>query len=128
MAVSFPPVPRGLVTPIEPASAGLARASVALPPSARETRYRIAFGRIDAAVASSCGSLHHRNEDAHSPAGHPALLFVVADGVGGGAMAETASRELVSHLHAARRRRPDAAAVAGRCSAPTGRSPVASPA
>ncbi|MCE9660394.1 MAG: serine/threonine-protein phosphatase [Burkholderiales bacterium] len=104
--------PRGLVTPIEPASARVARASVALPPVARETSYSIAFGRIDAAVASSCGSLHHRNEDAHSPAGHPALLFVVADGVGGGAMAETASRELVSHLHAALDgARPDAAGV-----------------
>ncbi len=106
------PLPRSLVTPIEPASARLARAGVALPPAARETTYGIAFGRIDAAVASSCGSLHHRNEDAHSPAGHPALLFVVADGVGGGAMAETASRELVSHLHAALdAARPDAAAV-----------------
>ena len=100
MSMSFPSAPRGLVTPIEPASARL-RASVALPPSARETSYSIAFGRIDAAVASSCGSLHHRNEDAHSPAGHPTLLFVVADGVGGGAMAETASRELVAQLHAA---------------------------
>ncbi len=105
-------VPRGLVTPIEPASARVARASVALPPVARETSYSIAFGRIDAAVASSCGSLHHRNEDAHSPAGHPALLFVVADGVGGGAMAETASRELVSHLHAELDgARPDVAGV-----------------
>ncbi len=111
MSMSFPSAPRGLVTPIEPASARL-RASVALPPSARETSYSIAFGRIDAAVASSCGSLHHRNEDAHSPAGHPTLLFVVADGVGGGAMAETASRELVAQLHAARDgARPDAAAV-----------------
>jgi len=112
MTLPFAPLPRGMLTPIEPASARAARASVVLPPSARETSYSIAFGRIDAAVASSCGSLHHRNEDAHSPAGHPALLFVVADGVGGGAMAETASRELVSHLHAALdRARPDAAGV-----------------
>lgn len=112
MAMPFSSAPRGLVTPIEPASARLARASVALPPSARETSYSIAFGRIDVAVASSCGSLHHRNEDAHSPAGHPTLLFVVADGVGGGAMAETASRELVAQLHAALDgARPDAAAV-----------------
>ena len=111
MAMSFPSAPRGLVTPIEPASARL-RASVALPSSARETSYSIAFGRIDTAVASSCGSTHHRNEDAHSPAGHPTLLFVVADGVGGGAMAETASRELVAQLHAALDgARPDAAAV-----------------
>ena len=112
MAMPFPPLPGGLVTPLEPSSARRARASVALPASARQATYTTAFGRIDAAIASSCGSLHDRNEDAHSPAGHPALLFVVADGVGGGAMAETASRELVSHLHAALdRRRPDAAAV-----------------
>ena len=112
MTMPFSSAPRGLVTPIEPASARLARASVALPPSARETSYSIAFGRIDVAVASSCGSLHHRNEDAHSPAGHPTLLFVVADGVGGGAMAETASRELVAHLHSALDgARPDAAGV-----------------
>jgi len=109
---SFSSAPRGMVTPIEPASARLGRGSVALPPSARETSYSIAFGRIDAAVASSCGSLHHRNEDAHSPAGHPTLLFVVADGVGGGAMAETASRELVAHLHSSLDPgRSDAAAV-----------------
>ena len=68
MSMPFSSAPRGLVTPIEPASARL-RASVALPSSARETSYSIAFGRIDAAVASSCGSPHHRNEDAHSPAG-----------------------------------------------------------
>ncbi|MEO5882113.1 MAG: PP2C family serine/threonine-protein phosphatase [Caldimonas sp.] len=112
MSMPFSSVPRGLVTPIEPPSARLARASVALAPSARETSYSIAFGRIDVAVASSCGRLHHRNEDAHSPVGHATLLFVVADGVGGGAMAETASRDLVAHLHAALdRARPDAAAV-----------------
>lgn len=100
MGSSFTPLSRGLVTPLEPSSARATRARVALPASAGQTSYRTAFGRIDAAVASSCGSLHDRNEDAHSPSGHPALLFVVADGVGGGAMAETASRELVAHLHA----------------------------
>ncbi|MEP7302575.1 MAG: PP2C family serine/threonine-protein phosphatase [Caldimonas sp.] len=112
MAVPFTPLPGGLVTPIEPVSARVARARVSLPPAARQASYAIAFGRIDAAVASSCGSLHHRNEDAHSPAGHAALLFVVADGVGGGAMAETASRELVTHLHdALDAGRPDPARV-----------------
>lgn len=40
------------------------------------------------------------NEDAHSEVDRSASLFVVADGVGGGAMAARASRELVSHLHA----------------------------
>ncbi len=108
----FSSLPRGLVTPLEPSSARLSRSRVALPSSAREASYSIAFGRIDAAVASSCGSLHDRNEDAHSTVGHPSLLFVVADGVGGGAMPETASRELVDQLHAALDgRRVDAGAV-----------------
>jgi protein phosphatase len=101
MPTSSSSLPRGLVTPLEPSSARRARPRVSLPASAHAASYRTAFGRIDAAMASSCGSLHERNEDAHSAAGHPALLFVVADGVGGGAMAETASRGLVEHLHAA---------------------------
>ena len=108
----FSSLPRGLVTPLEPSSARPSRSRVSLPSAAREASYSIAFGRIDTAVASSCGSLHDRNEDAHSTAGHASLLFVVADGVGGGAMAETASRELVDQLHAALDgRRVDAAAV-----------------
>ena len=75
MTMPFSSAPRGLVTPIEPASARLARASVALPPSARETSYSIAFGRIDVAVASSCGSLHHRNEDATATSIRPKAML-----------------------------------------------------
>lgn len=44
--------------------------------------------------------MHAVNEDAHSPLGRSSRLFVVADGVGGGAVAALASRELVSKLHA----------------------------
>jgi serine/threonine protein phosphatase PrpC len=59
------------------------------------------FGRIASAVASSCGADHGVNEDAHSALDRSTAVFVVADGVGGGAMAAMASRRLVAHLHAA---------------------------
>src|SRR6185369_5439957 len=62
--------------------------------------------RLEAAVATSCGSQHAVNEDAHSALGGSGRLFVVADGVGGGAMAQTASRLLVAELHEALERRP----------------------
>ena len=55
----------------------------------------------EAAVVSLCGARHAVNEDSHSRLDAWSRLFVVADGVGGGAMASRASRELVSHLHAA---------------------------
>jgi protein phosphatase len=59
------------------------------------------LARIDAAVASSCGNQHDANEDAHSAVDGEGQLFVVADGVGGGAMAQWASRQLVVLLHQA---------------------------
>jgi protein phosphatase len=40
------------------------------------------------------------NEDEHSPLDGNAGLFVVADGVGSGALASCVSRELVAHVHA----------------------------
>jgi serine/threonine protein phosphatase PrpC len=52
------------------------------------------------------------NEDSHSALETGSPLFVVADGVGGGARASLASRELVEHLHAALDgTRPDTDAV-----------------
>ena len=90
----------GLITPIEPDRA-LRRSSAATSGDASEAVYADAFHRLDAAVASTCGSYHGVNEDAHSPLDGHERLFVVADGVGGGAMAQTASRLLVAHLHAA---------------------------
>jgi len=56
--------------------------------------------RLDAAVASSPGTRHRVNEDCHSALDSDVPLFVVADGVGGGAMASRASRQLVAQLHA----------------------------
>jgi protein phosphatase len=56
--------------------------------------------RLELAVASARGPKRDTNEDSHSALDGSTPLFVVADGVGGGAMAAQASRELVSHLHA----------------------------
>lgn len=88
-----------LVTPIEPAPARV-RMAAPPPPLAQAAAHTQAFRRILVAVASSCGSQHEVNEDAHSALPGRGRLFVVADGVGGGAMAQLASRELVSQLHA----------------------------
>ena len=119
-----------LITPIEPGRAtrpGALSRGAAAPTQAV---YATAACRLEAAVASSCGSQHAVNEDAHSALDGSGRLFVVADGVGGGAMAQTASRLLVAaaapgarRAAARRRARRDA-----RCSPPTGRSPRRSPA
>lgn len=83
-----------VITPLDPGSSQGKRGG-------HQTLQATTFGRIAAAVASSRGSVHGVNEDAHSMLGRPAKVFVVADGVGGGAMAAMASRELVAQLHAA---------------------------
>ncbi|HZW72778.1 MAG TPA: PP2C family serine/threonine-protein phosphatase [Caldimonas sp.] len=57
--------------------------------------------RLEAAAASARGRRRTVNEDCFSALDGSAPLFVVADGVGGGAMAARASHELVSHLHEA---------------------------
>ncbi|MGZ8260830.1 MAG: PP2C family protein-serine/threonine phosphatase, partial [Caldimonas sp.] len=103
----------GLTTPIEPARPGRRAAPAAKAVDVREAVYADAFRCIDAAAVSSCGSLHAVNEDAFSALDASARLFVVADGVGGGAMAGTASRLLVAALHDALDGRPiDAERVA----------------
>lgn len=85
-----------VTTPLEPGSPRRQRGA------GQRAIHPTLFGRVDAAAASSRGSLHRVNEDAHTPLGNPhGKVFVVADGVGGGAMAALASRELVSQLHAA---------------------------
>lgn len=86
------------ITPLEPPHAA-AEAPRAAP--LNDASRGPAWARIEGAVATSCGSAHARNEDAHSPPALAGRLFVVADGVGGGAMAHTASRMLVAHLHQA---------------------------
>jgi protein phosphatase len=61
--------------------------------------------RLDVAAASARGRHHSVNEDSHSALDRPSPVYVVADGVGGGAMASWTSRELVRRLHAALDRR-----------------------
>jgi protein phosphatase len=65
----------------------------------RETTHATAESRVDVAVASLRGSGHAINEDAYSLLDRRSAVYVVADGVGGGAMAARASRELVARLH-----------------------------
>jgi PPM family protein phosphatase len=65
----------------------------------REAAFASGWMRLDTAVASSRGRLHAINEDWYSALDGARPLFVVADGVGSGAMASHASRELVSRLH-----------------------------
>ncbi len=87
-----------LVTPLEPdRAAGLIADALAGTPV--EAVYANAFRRLEVAAASTCGNYHGVNEDAHSPLDGSDRLFVVADGVGGGALARVASSLLVSHLH-----------------------------
>ena len=105
-------LPGGMATPVEPCPRVAPRVVAAVPAEAQQASHGTPLGRIDVAVASSCGSQHACNEDAHSALSGAGLLFVVADGVGGGAMAQLASRELVAHLHDALDAcRPDAALV-----------------
>jgi PPM family protein phosphatase len=88
-----------LVTPIEPRHN--AAPAAPSPVVGLQATQRTLLRRVDAAAASSCGAQHAANEDCHSPLPSPACLFVVADGVGGGAMAQLASHQLVRHLHQA---------------------------
>ena len=96
-----------LITPLEPArpASSFAASPVA---GARQVRYATATGRLDVAAATACGRHHDRNEDTHSPLDGRGRVFVVADGVGGGAMAQLASQLLVERLHQALERRPPA--------------------
>jgi serine/threonine protein phosphatase PrpC len=79
----------------------------------REAVFATRRMRLDAAVVSSRGARHAVNEDAHSTLDGNARVYVVADGVSTGAMASSASRELVARLHEALEREPiDAATIA----------------
>ena len=99
-ALVGPPTSATPVTPLEPLPATADRHGSGLSFDGG-CAYTPAMARLEFATVSECGRLHPRNEDAYSPptlAGH---LFVVADGVGGGAMARIVSRQLVRRLHRA---------------------------
>lgn len=87
-----------LITPLDPGTSRSPRADAATVVS--RSVYTTLFGRLSCAVGTSCGSVHGVNEDAHSLLDRPVPIYMVADGVGGGAMAAMASRRLVAHVHA----------------------------
>ncbi len=90
-----------LATPFEPAfgrlKASMPRERSGITGHAVRT---MRWVRLEMAAASARGRQRKVNEDWHSAFEGTAPLFVVADGVGGGAMAAQASREVVSRLHA----------------------------
>ena len=77
------------------------RASLPEATSAREAECATPWARLRIAAASARGADRRVNEDAHSEVDRATTLVVVADGVGGGAEAARASRELCVRLHGA---------------------------
>ena len=102
-----------LVTPREPDTSP--RVEAALQGRAIVAEQAVFASRsheLDLAAASDCSPRHAENEDAHSALGGASAIYVVADGVGGGAMASWTSRALVRTLHASlNQRRTDAASM-----------------
>ena len=68
--------------------------------------FSTSFARLDLGVASCRGTRHAVNEDSHSALDGRTPVYVVADGVGGGAMASRVSRELVGRVYRALDRGP----------------------
>jgi serine/threonine protein phosphatase PrpC len=93
-------------TPYEPATVAHERASQESATTIERGMMATAGARLDLAAASCCGLRHDVNEDSHSALDGAAPVYVVADGVGGGAMASRASRELVRRVHRVLDNRP----------------------
>src|SRR5437764_6293194 len=101
-----------LVTPYEPVFSHRDQTSRTASATSRHAVRVTPWVRLEMAAASVRGRRRHVNEDWHSAFDESAPLFVVAGGVGGGAVPAQASRELVSRLHAALDgRRIDAPAI-----------------
>jgi protein phosphatase len=101
----------GLVTPLDPRNgraAPRARAFVS-----QQADLAWCEVRLEVAVATSCGLQRSANEDAHTPLGVAGPPFVVADGVGGGAIAGLVSRWLVAELQVRLAMLPDDEREAG---------------
>ena len=88
-----------MTTPYEPVAVTHERESHAPAATVERGTMATTLARLDLAAASRCGARHDVNEDAHSALNGAAPVYVVADGVGGGAMAASASRELVRRVH-----------------------------
>jgi PPM family protein phosphatase len=90
-----------VLTPREPALPRQRSAHVEAATYTHGAEFATRWSHLDVAVASGRGTRHAVNEDSSSALAGTAPLFVVADGVGGGAMAALASREVVLRLHGA---------------------------
>ncbi len=88
-----------LVTPLEPSPVQGKRTPQERSITTRHAVRLTPWVRLELAAASARGRRHEVNEDSHSALTGSVPLFVVADGVGGGAMAARASHELVHRLH-----------------------------
>ena len=91
-----------LMTPREPHVS--ANAVCLTPDRSVDVRQRAFVERgpdVEVAAATECGTRHSINEDSYSALDRSARVYVVSDGVGGGAMAAWTSRELVQRIHAA---------------------------
>jgi PPM family protein phosphatase len=101
-----------LVTPREPATPRRERAHRERSTVSQQAVLTTRWAQLELAVASGRSTCHAVNEDSYSALDRPSPVYVVADGVGGGAMASWASRELVQRLHTALdRRRVDAGSM-----------------
>jgi PPM family protein phosphatase len=104
--------PMSLDTPREPLSPRREGKHRDRPTASAAATLKTRSAQLELAVASARSNRHPVNEDAYSALDRPAPIYVVADGVGGGAMASWASRELVRRLHGALdRRRVDAGSM-----------------
>ena len=101
-----------VVTPREPALPARQRDERECLSTARQAHIMTSWSCLTIAAATLRGDGHAVNEDSHSSVEGGAPVFVVADGVGGGALAAWASCQLVLRLHRALDgRRVDAATV-----------------
>src|SRR5213076_2621433 len=102
-----------LVTPREPGTSSLVddtqrNESII----AQQAVFASRESELELVAASDCNRRHGVNEDSYSALDRPSPIYVVADGVGGGAMASWTSRALVKTLHASLdRRRINAASI-----------------
>ena len=94
-----------LVTPREPALPPRRCANPERETATQQVQMATPWSRLTIAAATLCGEGHAVNEDSYSGLPGVAPVFVVADGVGGGALAAWASCQLVLRLHRALDRR-----------------------
>ncbi|HKE40227.1 MAG TPA: PP2C family serine/threonine-protein phosphatase [Casimicrobiaceae bacterium] len=94
-----------LVTPREPALPPRHNANPERETATQQVQMATPWSRLTIAAATLCGEGHAVNEDSYSGLPGVAPVFVVADGVGGGALAAWASCQLVLRLHRALDRR-----------------------